>query len=309
MNRAARAAAAILRRRGAARRRAGTAVRSSVSAPPRPTASAPTRRASSTSRAPQGALGGRPRAQPPARITRERNGIASWPCTRWNGCASTASRPGSRPFTTRVDTPRRLVLELYPNGEEYVPGTPLRRRRGTPPIGLDLREAGNPSDGVTLDPAVGLPFNADAADGDVVAPLVYARPRASRGLRAAAPGRRRRPRGGRADPLRRRLPRRARAHRPGRRARAGVILYDDPADDGAGRGATIPDGPWRPAASVQRGALGDGIRIPVLPISADNARVCSAHCAGPAVLSAGAGLSTRRTRSARARRSSTSPSS
>jgi hypothetical protein len=36
----------------------------------------------------------------------------------------------------------------------------------------------------------------------------------------------------------------------------GVIMYSDPADDGAGKGATFPDGPWRPADAVERGSVG-----------------------------------------------------
>ncbi len=34
-----------------------------------------------------------------------------------------------------------------------------------------------------------------------------------------------------------------------------VLLYSDPADDGAGKGAVYPDGPWRPAGGVQRGSV------------------------------------------------------
>lgn len=37
---------------------------------------------------------------------------------------------------------------------------------------------------------------------------------------------------------------------------AGVLIYSDPADDGAGKGEVWPDGPWRPADSVQRGGVG-----------------------------------------------------
>lgn len=36
---------------------------------------------------------------------------------------------------------------------------------------------------------------------------------------------------------------------------AGLILYSDPADDGAARGPVYPNGPWRPATAVQRGAI------------------------------------------------------
>jgi N-acetylated-alpha-linked acidic dipeptidase len=36
---------------------------------------------------------------------------------------------------------------------------------------------------------------------------------------------------------------------------AGLIIYSDPADDGAKRGASYPAGPWRPDTSVQRGSI------------------------------------------------------
>ncbi len=36
---------------------------------------------------------------------------------------------------------------------------------------------------------------------------------------------------------------------------AGVLLYSDPHDDGYSRGDVYPDGPWRPATSVQRGSV------------------------------------------------------
>lgn len=36
----------------------------------------------------------------------------------------------------------------------------------------------------------------------------------------------------------------------------GVLMYSDPADDGAGRGKTWPEGPWRPADAVERGSVG-----------------------------------------------------
>ena len=35
---------------------------------------------------------------------------------------------------------------------------------------------------------------------------------------------------------------------------AAVLIYSDPADDGAARGAVYPQGPWRPDSSVQRGS-------------------------------------------------------
>ncbi|HXX20684.1 MAG TPA: M28 family metallopeptidase [Candidatus Acidoferrum sp.] len=36
---------------------------------------------------------------------------------------------------------------------------------------------------------------------------------------------------------------------------AAVILYSDPQDDGAGAGATFPNGPWRPLSGIQRGSI------------------------------------------------------
>ncbi len=175
-------------------------------------------------------------------------------------------------FAARVDTPRKLALELYPNGERYLPRTGLRRAQGTPPVGLDLRETGDPADPATLDPSVGLPFSAGSANGNVVAPLVYVHrglPEDYAALRHAGVDvrgavvlvRYGNSSGG------------ALARYAQNAGAAGAVLYNDPADDGSGRGPTYPDGPWRPSSSVQRGSLGAGIRIPVLPISADNARL------------------------------------
>ena len=183
-------------------------------------------------------------------------------------------------FRTRVDTPRKLALELYADGRVYVPRNGAHRARGTPPVGLDLREAGDASDPPTLDPAVGLPFNAGSADGDVVAPLVYAH----RGLPADFAALRNAGVDVRGAVV---LIRYGAAFR-GLLARnaqdagaAGVVFYDDPVDDGFAKGPVYPNGPWRPGSSVQRGSLGDGISIPVLPISADNARTLLRALRGP----------------------------
>ena len=35
----------------------------------------------------------------------------------------------------------------------------------------------------------------------------------------------------------------------------GVIIYSDPEDDGYGKGPVYPEGPWRPADSIQRGSI------------------------------------------------------
>jgi N-acetylated-alpha-linked acidic dipeptidase len=200
-------------------------------------------------------------------------------------------------LTARVDQPKKLILELIPTGVRpitlpaFVPIARRRRERAklaannkgaapAPPDGLDLREIPDPADPDTANPAVGLPFIAGSADGDVTAPLVYA----GRGLdtdyalltaheidthRAILLIRY-------GADTRTALVRRAEAH-----GAAGVVLYDDPADDGFGRGAVYPNGPWRPATSVQRGSVGEGITIPVLPISAANAQLLLAALHGP----------------------------
>lgn len=202
-------------------------------------------------------------------------------------------------LTARIDTPKKLALELVPTGalpvKIKVPANtsifkrPRKRRDATalappgstaPAAGFDLRELADPLDPATANPAVGLPFLAGSADGDVTGPLVYA----GHGLPAdyqllsahgidvtgavvlirfgAEP---------RGD-----LVRRAQSY--GVHA---VLLYDDPADDGPGRGGAYPNGPWRPLNSVQRGSLGLGISVPVLPISANNARLLLASIHGP----------------------------
>jgi N-acetylated-alpha-linked acidic dipeptidase len=176
------------------------------------------------------------------------------------------------PFAARVDTPRKLALELYADGKPFTPRDGFHKQRGTPPLGLDLREVGEPSDPDTLDAAVGLPFNAGAGNGDLTAPLVYARhglPEDFATLRQARVDVR-----GAIVLIRYGGAFRGLLVRNAQDAgAAGAILYSDPADDGAARGATYPEGPWRPSTAIQRGSLGEGIRIPVLPISGDNARI------------------------------------
>ncbi len=42
----------------------------------------------------------------------------------------------------------------------------------------------------------------------------------------------------------------------------GVLLFSDPADDGAGKGATWPAGPWKPDTAAQRGSISPMGRAP-----------------------------------------------
>jgi N-acetylated-alpha-linked acidic dipeptidase len=206
-------------------------------------------------------------------------------------------------LTARIDVPKKLGLELIPTPGAHtttvaaakVPAsTPLLKRDfrrtkqstgplgipGQPSVGLDLRELPDPNDTDTANPAVGLPFIAGSADGDVTAPLVYA----AHGLPAdytLLEGHSIDTHGAvllirLGDDSRGALVRRAQSH-----GAAGVVLYDDPADDGFARGATYPTGPWRPLNSVQRGSAGEGVTVPVIPISAANARILLASLHGP----------------------------
>ena len=174
------------------------------------------------------------------------------------------------PYAATVDTPRRLVLELFADGRPFVPRDGFHRQRGSPPLGLDLREPGDPGDPETLDPAAGLPFDAGAGDGDVFAPLAYVDrgdPADLAALRSAGVDVR-----GAVVLIRRG------GDEPGRAVRraqdsgaAGALLYDDPADD-----------PSLPPGAIRRDDLGAGVRVPVLPIGAETARVLLRGLRGPA---------------------------
>jgi N-acetylated-alpha-linked acidic dipeptidase len=50
-----------------------------------------------------------------------------------------------------------------------------------------------------------------------------------------------------------------------KRGAKALIIYSDPADDGAARGAVYPDGPFRPAGAVQRGSVYNGAGDPSTP--------------------------------------------
>jgi N-acetylated-alpha-linked acidic dipeptidase len=222
-------------------------------------------------------------------------------------------------LTARIDVPKKLILEIGGAGgrvrnEPDIPAyTSIAKRRiireqraavaaaaaklaaaeGPAPsaspspkvpyvvaVGLDLREIPDPNDPDTANPAVGLPFIAGSADGDVRAPLVYvghgmpADYALLTGHNVDAKGAIVLIRLG--SDSRGGLVRRAQAH-----GAVGAVLYDDPLDDGASRGPVDPNGPWRPLNSVQRGSVGEGVTIPVIPVSAANARLLLGTLKGP----------------------------
>jgi len=52
-----------------------------------------------------------------------------------------------------------------------------------------------------------------------------------------------------------------------RRGAAGIIVYSDPAEDGAPRGAVYPQGPWGPRGHFQRGAVAYDFLVPGDPLT------------------------------------------
>jgi N-acetylated-alpha-linked acidic dipeptidase len=162
-------------------------------------------------------------------------------------------------FPATVYTPRVLQLQLLTS----------------PVVTFDLRDQRIAADPDGSRPDAGLPFNAGSGSGDVRAPVVYA----GRGLDpdyatlanagAGVRGRIVLIRYG--AEYRGNLAARAAAH-----GAAGVIFYSNPKDDGSGRGAVYPSGPYRPAGAVQRGdVMGDDhqpLHIPTLPVTAITAQ-------------------------------------
>lgn len=52
-----------------------------------------------------------------------------------------------------------------------------------------------------------------------------------------------------------------------KRGLAGLLIYSDPADDGAGKGAVYPNGPWGPESHIQRGAIVYDFLVPGDPLT------------------------------------------
>ena len=63
---------------------------------------------------------------------------------------------------------------------------------------------------------------------------------------------------------------------------AGVLLYDDPVEDGCIRGAVFPTGPWRPADSIQRGSVMYIWEYPGDPLTPGWSATKNAHRLSPA---------------------------
>jgi N-acetylated-alpha-linked acidic dipeptidase len=136
------------------------------------------------------------------------------------------------------------------------------------PQALSLKEDAVEGDPVTARSDVGIPHHAYSASGEVTAPLVYAgsgNPAdydwlASQGIDIK----------GKIALVRYSVPysyRGFKALTAERRGAAGILIYSDPADDGYGKGAVYPDGPWGPASHIQRGGIVYDFMVPGDPLT------------------------------------------
>ena len=133
-----------------------------------------------------------------------------------------------------------------------------------------MREDPIAGDSYTAAPVeeLGLPYHAYSASGDVVAEVVYAgsgNPSdydwlASKGIDVR----------GRIVLVRYSVPysyRGFKALTAQQRGAAGILIYSDPADDGAGKGKVYPDGPWGPPSHIQRGGIVYDFMVPGDPLT------------------------------------------
>ncbi len=155
-------------------------------------------------------------------------------------------------FTAPVWSPKKLSLTMLT----------------APRTDFNLYAQPVPGDPDGTRPDTGLPFNAGSGSGDVIAPVVYAgrgEPADYKALAAAnvdVAGTIVLVRYG--AEFRGILAKRAQDN-----GALGVLFYIDPADEN--NDPAYPEGAGSPLGSTQRGSLGNGIRIPTLPISASNA--------------------------------------
>ena len=116
--------------------------------------------------------------------------------------------------------------------------------------------------------ALGLPYHAYSKSGDITAEVVYAgsgNPAdydwlESRGVDVR----------GRIALVRYSVPysyRGFKALTAQNRGAAGILIYSDPADDGAGKGRVYPDGPWGPLSHIQRGGIVYDFIVPGDPLT------------------------------------------
>jgi N-acetylated-alpha-linked acidic dipeptidase len=116
--------------------------------------------------------------------------------------------------------------------------------------------------------AAGLPYHAYSASGEVAAPVVYAgsgNPADYEALARKGVDIR-----GKIALVRYSVPysyRGFKALTAEQRGAAGILIYSDPEDDGAGKGAVYPKGPWGPESHIQRGGIVYDFMVPGDPLT------------------------------------------
>lgn len=130
------------------------------------------------------------------------------------------------------------------------------------------REEPVPGDEYMSRDDLGIPHHAYSASGEVTAPVVYAgsgNPAdydwlAAQGIDV----------GGKIALVRYSVPysyRGFKALTAQQRGLAGILIYSDPADDGAGKGKVYPEGPWGPESHIQRGGIVYDFIVPGDPLT------------------------------------------
>src|SRR5688572_25784693 len=133
-----------------------------------------------------------------------------------------------------------------------------------------MREEPIPEDPYTQMPlgTTGIPYHAYSAAGEITAPVVYAgsgNPSdydslARRGVDVR----------GKIALVRYSVPYSYRGYKAltaQQRGAAGLLIYSDPADDGSGKGAVYPNGPWGPDSRIQRGGIVYDFLVPGDPLT------------------------------------------
>jgi N-acetylated-alpha-linked acidic dipeptidase len=141
-----------------------------------------------------------------------------------------------RSYDVYLSYPRQIAIRLT---------QPERRE-------LPVSEAADPRDPDTANPRLMPGFVAYSASGDVTAPVVYVNyglPTDYAALEAKGIA----VRGKIALARYGKVHRAVKVHAAEQRGAVGILIYSDPADDGAAQGEVWPEGPWRAPSFVQRG--------------------------------------------------------
>lgn len=162
-----------------------------------------------------------------------------------------------------IEVTTHEVLLPWPEEVSVEMVSPVRWR-------ASMREAPIPEDPDTAISAerAGLPFHAYSASGEVTAPVVVAG--TGNPSDYTALGRRGIDIRGKIALVKYSVPysyRGFKALTAQQRGAAGILIYSDPADDGAGKGPVYPNGPWGPESHIQRGGIVYDFLVPGDPLT------------------------------------------